>query len=119
MCPYSNNCKMLVTCALVGGILVCSYDKENCPQIEKQPDEPVKQFIPTLPLYSDLAIMTSANAAFIDSGIGEQIGDLPDGSKVFFIKPKDINFVGGTLISKNTSGEEIIIKLEKPESKAT
>jgi hypothetical protein len=45
--------------------------------------------------------------------------DLLDGSKVFFIRPRDINVVGRTLISKDASGKEIIIKLDMPESNET
>ena len=115
MCPYSYNCKTLVAYSLVIGMLACSFKEEDCPYRIKEPDEPVKKFIPSFPPYDDnLAITTSANAAFIDSGIGEHLEDLPDGSKVFFIRPRDINVVGGTLKTIDKAGKEIVIKLEYP-----
>jgi hypothetical protein len=104
-------CAMLIAGALVSEIFACGFEREKCPYIKiKEPDEPVKETYPAFPMdFSTMAIGTTASTVMFTSGLGQHVGDTPDGGKIVFFKPKDINLVGGTFkIIKNDGNETTI-----------
>jgi hypothetical protein len=62
-------------------------------------------------LFKDAIVVASGSGLFNNSGIGSFIKDLPNGEKLFFVKP-DITIMEGkiTLIK---GGEELTINFER------
>lgn len=112
MCPSRRTCAMLLTVFVATEILLCGLKKEDCPYLKnKEPDEPLKKVLPLFPQPDSLAIGT-ASTTFTQTNIGEYIGNLPDGKKIYFLKPQNIQIIGGAFKIVDNEGKENTIKFE-------
>lgn len=114
MCKYTRHCAMLMVGFVMTEVIFCRFEKEACPYAKnKEPDEPIKGLY-----YSytgkDTVVVASGSDAFVESRIGQHIGDLSDGRKLYFIKPQNINIVGGTFTVVNGEGRETAFNFEAP-----